>query len=97
MGFFDFLDPDRQYKKFSEQTERKLWETAVEISMIEQGWSPIPDGMTDEERQTVIDACRGSGKLDLYPLGYIKESVITEGKLELEPEKEEERKWWQFW
>ena len=33
----------------------------------------------------------------LYPPGYTELPIITEGKLEVEPELEEERKWWQLW
>ena len=98
MGFFDFLDPNRESIRFLEEVQRKLQETALECSLIEQGWTPIPEGMTEEQQQAVIDDVGRSGKITLYPPGYIEPPIITEGKLEVEPEpEEEERKWWQLW
>jgi hypothetical protein len=99
MGFFSFLDLDREYTEFLEQKTRKLQEAAIERELIRQGWRFWSENATDEEKVGMLKSwARGEMELTLYPPGYLDEPVITESKLKVEPELEEqERKWWQLW
>lgn len=100
MDLLSFFDPNRESKEFFKKINEQLQDTALTVAMIEQGWTPIPEGMTEEQQQAAIDKVRKWGKVDLYPPGYVVEEppVITDGKLQVEPDEEEpERKWWQFW
>jgi hypothetical protein len=98
MDLLSFLDPNRESKEFFKKINKQLQDTALTVAMIEQGWTPIPEGMSEEQQQAAIDTVRKWGKVDLYPPGYVEPPVITEGKLQVEPKEEEpERQWWQFW
>ena len=82
MGFLDFLDPERGVKE-SARTLKQLAQV-LEDDLIEQAMVKQGWWMSEEDGT-------------LYPPGYTESSIITEGKLEVEPELGEERKWWQLW
>lgn len=97
MGLLSFLDPNRESRESLEAVQRKLQDMTLEVAMIEHGWTPIPEGMAEEQQNAVLGEFWEGKEVPLYPPGYTEPPVITEGKLKAEPMEEEEKPRWRFW
>ena len=89
----------KEYRQMlQEEYRRRMVRYQHDLLCAENGWKAWPQNASEEQKDAALDALLNGGGYDLYPSGYVEDSVDTSGKLQLAPQPEERpRRWWEVW
>lgn len=92
MDLLGFKKAKANQQKYDNIIERAEHDTLC----LQNGWRPWTGETTNEKTEKAIRDIWSGKDYTLYPPGYTEEPVITEGKLQVDPEPETKRRCW-FW